>query len=383
MQLDLNNVKAFTFGREFKTILRESLDRALNDGSVIDPLPEKYLAEEKSPGAVNKAEFLKTVVAPYETDFKDAAKDSNTDISERGKQALAMVAKMKGLPESKFTNGVPGAYSNFLSSMFAYVCQLTQKLPVLKEEVDTEISDEIYEEVLEEATNDDEMNWLAEHVRSDAIEIDWSVLNDFEKDTVVNLKETGRQLGSDSGAYASGVLRLTFSNKQAVIDYVTAIEEIDAVDTYEIEAYRENLVDGYVSDQEYDFDSIMFDKDFEFDVYVYLIPEIVSELPVEIDVDEDFEYDDENGDFMTEVRRRIKINFRGKKRIKMQCRPGFKWDAAKKSCIKITGAEVALKRRAMRKMVRTKKSKGASFKARVLRKTRKAKRFRKSMGLKT
>lgn len=140
-----------------------------------------------------------------------------------------------------------------------------------------------------------------------------------------------------------------------------------------------------MEDEEYDFDNVMFDAGFEYDVFVYLIPELVSEDPFELDIDESgYEYDaeEDNIEYISEVKRRIKVNFRGKRRIKMQCRPGFKWDSTKRSCLKITGSEVALKRKAMRRMVRTKKAKGASFKARVQRKTRKAKRFRRSMGLK-
>lgn len=378
MTIDIQNLKAFTFGRQFKSMLTESLDRRLNEGGAFDLLPETL---EENSGAVNKKQFLKSV-STYESDFKDAAKDSDTEIKERGKQAMALVDRLKGLSEDKFEQGVPRHYSGFLDSLFAYVCGHQKKLPTLKEDIDLTISDDYLAEMVDGLT-EAEAGYLLEHVRSDAIEIDWTKLNELEKEAVIKLKELGRQFGSDPGAYASGVLRLTFKNKQAVIDYTDSLEEIDIVDAVEIEAYREDMVGGFVEEEEYDFDNIMFDKDFEFDVYVYLVPELVSEDPFELDVGEDFEFDAENVEYISEVRRRIKINFRGRKKIKMQCRKGFKWVAAKKSCVKITGSEVALKRKAMRRMVRTKKAKGASFKARVNRKTRKAKRFRKSMGVKS
>lgn len=223
---------------------------------------------------------------------------------------------------------------------------------------------------------------LEEHVRKDTTDTDWTAMGDAEKDLVLTLRENGRQLGSDEGAYASGVLMLTFKNKKACEDYCTYLEGADGVDTYEIEAVREDLVHGFVEDQEYDFGDIMFDKDFEFNVYVYIDPDLVM-LPAEdLEVGDEFEWDDDtdNG-FLSEVRRKIKVNFRGKKRIKMQCSPGFKWDAAAKTCKKISGAQVAVMRKAMRRAVLTKKSMGQSFKARVIRKTRKANRFRKSFGL--
>lgn len=370
-------LNAFTFGREFKALLTESLNQKLEQGEVFDLLPEVL---EESKGKHNKDTFIKTVASKYEQDFRDASRDDDSDIRERGKQALAMVKKIKDIPESKFEKGVPRHYSNYLANLFSYVCMHIDRMPVLKEDVELTIDTEWLNEMVEEA-DEDEREIINEHVRSDAIEIDWTKLNDDEKDVVILLKELGRQYGSDPGAYAAGVLRLTFKNKQAVTDYTNALEDIDEVESFEIEAHRENMVGGFVEDEEYDFDNIMFDKDFEFDVFVYLQPDLVSEDPFELDVGEDDEIDDENVEYISEVRRRIKINFRGKKTIKMQCRRGFKWDASKKSCVKIVGAEVALKRRAMRKMVRTKKAKGASFRTRVNRKTRKAKRFRKSMGV--
>lgn len=378
MTIDLNNLKALPFTREFKRMLSESLESKLLSGDVVPLLPDR-LDESASAGKKNKAEFMRTL-NEYERDFADAADEDDKEIKQRGKQAIAMLKPLRQLDESKFDAGVPKQYTQFLDNMFSYVCFMSDKLPTLKEDVDLSISSTFIDELCE-GLESDVAYYLSEHVRSDAIEIDWSMLGPEEKDLVIKLKELGRQCGSDPGAYASGVLRLTFKNKQAVIDYTDRLESEDMVDAVEIEAYREDMVAGYVEEEEYDFDNIMFDKDFEFDVYVYLVPEIVSEDPFDMDIEGEFDFDAENAEYISEVRRRIKVNFRGKKRIKMQCRPGFKWVAAKKTCVKITGSEVALKRKAMRRMVRTKKAKGASFKVRVLRKTRKAKRFRKSMGL--
>jgi len=84
---------------------------------------------------------------------------------------------------------------------------------------------------------------------------------------------------------------------------------------------------------------------------------------------------------LDEVVRKIKINFKGKKRIKMKCQRGFKWDSNKRACIKIGGAEIAKMRKRLRRAVLTKRAAGNAYKVRVLRKTRKAKRFRKMLGL--
>lgn len=85
---------------------------------------------------------------------------------------------------------------------------------------------------------------------------------------------------------------------------------------------------------------------------------------------------------LVEITRKIKVNFRGKKRIKMQCQPGFKYDPDRMVCVKISGAELAVSRIAHRQMARTKRSLGASYRTRILRKVRRAKKFRKMMGIK-
>lgn len=81
-----------------------------------------------------------------------------------------------------------------------------------------------------------------------------------------------------------------------------------------------------------------------------------------------------------EVRRVVKVNFRGKRRIKMQCHRGYKYDETRKVCVKISGKELALSRIAHRQMARTKKAKGEGYKRKIVRKTNRAKRFRKLIG---
>lgn len=86
-------------------------------------------------------------------------------------------------------------------------------------------------------------------------------------------------------------------------------------------------------------------------------------------------------DMLTEITKVIKVNNRGKKRIKMQCNPGFKYSPERRTCVKISGTEVAHSRVSHRKMARTKKSLGNGYKTRIRIKVRRAKRFRKMMGM--
>jgi len=83
---------------------------------------------------------------------------------------------------------------------------------------------------------------------------------------------------------------------------------------------------------------------------------------------------------INEVKRKVKINFKGKKRIKLKCLKGYKYDSSRKACVKITGREKATDRKSKIKMTRTKKSKGSALKRSTNRKTKKAMRFRKQMG---
>lgn len=82
-----------------------------------------------------------------------------------------------------------------------------------------------------------------------------------------------------------------------------------------------------------------------------------------------------------EVEKIIKVNFKGKKRYKMQCKKGYKYDPERKACVLITGSQLAVSRIAHRQMSRTKKSMGSGYKTRIVRKMKRAKRFRKLMGI--
>lgn len=82
-----------------------------------------------------------------------------------------------------------------------------------------------------------------------------------------------------------------------------------------------------------------------------------------------------------EIQRVTKVNFKGKKRIKIKCGRGFKLSG--NHCKKIAGGEALTIKRAQRKRLLTKKSQGVGAKLRQVRKTKIAKRKRKQFGLKT
>ena len=174
-----------------------------------------------------------------------------------------------------------------------------------------------------------------------------------------------QQFGGEA-EYDDGVFDCSFRKKEAVFDFCDFLDATDAVYSYDVFVYEQ--YDGATVETDVDIEDIEDDTAFDFVVLVYLSEEAALY---------DVEYEDDLS--LNEVRRRFKVNSQGKKRIKMQCRKGFKWNGT--SCVKIAGAELANQRISKRKMAITKRSQGAALKIRVARKSKKAKRFRKAFGL--
>lgn len=84
---------------------------------------------------------------------------------------------------------------------------------------------------------------------------------------------------------------------------------------------------------------------------------------------------------LTEVKKRVKMNFKGKKRIKMQCNKGFKYVPERRVCVKITGSEMMDMKRSHIRAKRTKKAAGSGYQKRINKKTKRAMRFRKQANI--
>lgn len=84
-------------------------------------------------------------------------------------------------------------------------------------------------------------------------------------------------------------------------------------------------------------------------------------------------------DPLEERKRVIKVNSKGKRRVKIVCRKGFKFDGSK--CIKISGKELVTRKKAIIKAVRTKRSQGSGQKNRTQRLRKIALRKRRGQGL--
>lgn len=161
---------------------------------------------------------------------------------------------------------------------------------------------------------------------------------------------TAISLNAIEVSYELGTLIATFNSMNDVETFDDYLMTIDEVETSELIAYD--------------------DVEHIFDVIVNFNPQDTVDTVLSYVAN----------DSLDEVKRQIKVNSKGVKRIKMKCGKGFKWDGS--ACVKITGAELAVSRIAKRKALITKRSQGNALKIRTLRKTRRARRFRKSMGLK-
>ncbi|MEG1299242.1 MAG: hypothetical protein RSC93_00865 [Erysipelotrichaceae bacterium] len=270
-------------------------------------------------------------------------------------------------------------------------------------------------------------------------------INDDEQFAVTRLTNLAVHTGCKVSDYYNGTMNVYALTKNSMNQFTDALEEDENVYTYNINIVSTHAFTGLTKEVDIESVDLNLFKDspnVQFAIEVILNPEIVLFAPTYIDVEDFYDEDDvysisesKNTDIfiktkynkellelhnvtldcnmnedvylafdvndsqiyelirendtviaeshvLNEIKRKIKVNFRGIKRIKMQCSKGFKYDSERKTCVKITGGDMATMRKAHIKMARTKKSLGTSYKIRVLKKTRKAERFRKVMGLK-
>ena len=204
-----------------------------------------------------------------------------------------------------------------------------------------------------------------------------------ETDARIVIESAARSFGGNNMLYAQGVSIIEFESKTSALHFNEWLESCESVDAFEFNVLFEDEEKNLNTKVEISLEDIIDDSLYTFEFIIYLDPDIV-EFDDEDYEDSDEEFDDKNEDLeesLNEVERKIKMSSLGKKIIKMKCNPGFKWDAGSRSCQKISGTELAIRRKATKKRLITMKSEGPSLKKRALIKMRKALRFRKSQGL--
>ena len=192
-----------------------------------------------------------------------------------------------------------------------------------------------------------------------------------DTNTIIKAQNAVLSFGGDFD-YEDGVMTAQFEHWDSVEQCCALLDDIPGVESYELMAFHRDV--DKTERVEIDIDDIVDEGRYYFIVIIYFAIDTVIWAN-----NDEYEEIEDDEDELNEVRRRIKVDSKGKRRIKMQCRPGFKWNGS--ACVKITGAELATSRKAKRRAVLTKKSQGSALKIRVARKSRKARRFRKAMGL--
>lgn len=198
---------------------------------------------------------------------------------------------------------------------------------------------------------------------------------DYETKSRIDIEAASRSFGGNSPIYDQGVLIVDFDSKDGAKQFSAWLDDYKTIESYELTILTDVGIDD--DDEEdavidIDFDAIKDDSAYTFEFIVYLNPEIVS-----YNDDDDEDLDEQ----LSEVKRVIKISSRGEKKIKMKCNPGFKWDGASNSCLKISGQDLAVIRKAIKKRLITMKSEGPSLQKRTNIKTKKAMKYRRARGL--
>lgn len=206
----------------------------------------------------------------------------------------------------------------------------------------------------------------------------------------LELSITAKTFGGEEPIENNGVIGIYFSSKQAVQDFADYLEDNKYVESYEINASLNNPKPDSDSIKSVDLESIEDDSIYKFEILLYLYPEYVQITDDETDEDDEYlDIEDsvyENYKFIPsepihEVVRKIRINSRNVKSIKMKCTRGFKYDPTISACVKIGGAELATIRRGARHAVITKRAEGSAYATRIKRRTLRAFKFRKMAGL--
>lgn len=214
-----------------------------------------------------------------------------------------------------------------------------------------------------------------------------------QRNVPLEIKMAAKSYGGEDADDHNGVVIVYFSTKQGALHFSDWLEEQPTVETYEINTMEQEGLGVQPNAIELE---LMTDAlKCNFQVIVYIYPEYSTfDLDFDGDGDEDqddlalaTDYDDpldldESVEQLDEVQRKIRINSRGVKSIKMKCAQGFRWDPAMEACVKITGKELSIMRKSARRALITKKAMGTTFKVRVKRRILKAFKFRKMMGLK-
>lgn len=224
---------------------------------------------------------------------------------------------------------------------------------------------------------DDDYSFIDSEIASDDSDSEYSTFDDIDSDsTPIVIKIASVKSKSPFGKYSASIntkqnivtVGVTYSSKPSDDDLQYDINNINSGDfipdfdqSFELVKSANRLSDN---------DSITATyKPKDHRKAITIVESLTTEDTVYFDT------------ALHEVARLVKVNAKGKRRIKMQCNKGFKFDPIRNTCVQITGKEKAVSRISHRQAIRTKKSSGTAYQKKIVFRANKAKRFRKLMGI--
>lgn len=202
----------------------------------------------------------------------------------------------------------------------------------------------------------------------------------FIESMVVDITDLVQYFGGKITDDDDDYIVVEFDNKDAL---KRAIDQLPEDLDFEINLLGNDVSDSFEDDgeedeccededpEEIDFSEL---EDGAYELVIYLDNTDANYME---DGDDDEEMDESAQ--IDERVRKIKVNYRGKRRIKIKCKKGFVFDG--KRCVKISGTDMIVKRKAIRKAIRTKKRQGPGRLRKTIRLRKRAMMKRKSMGL--
>jgi len=199
---------------------------------------------------------------------------------------------------------------------------------------------------------------------------------DSDEESVINQIEAAAQYLSGSICdYQEGTLDVCVQTAAMAKEFANFLDNFLPVDDYDIYEVQElncrclkgddephdHDIDVTVDSEAYtDWESVPDDSLSNFQFIIYLADDLIDGDDVIIDGDEGIPDPDEEFGEVYEVQKVVKINFKGKKVIRMKCQKGYKYDAKQHACVKREEHDMFLRRRkAQLNMLRRVASKAA------------------------
>jgi hypothetical protein len=215
---------------------------------------------------------------------------------------------------------------------------------------------------VDEAINESFEDEVAESIP----EVDVDEDENDELNVINQISQMAGTVGGYVCGYEEGVLDICVHSGIQAKQFASFLDNylpVDDYDCYEVTNFDDGPDDHIPVEIDHDsyddWDKIKIDSPLEFQFIVYLDDDLVDGDDVLIDVD-DFTPDEETVGEVFEVMKVVKINFKGKKVIRMKCQKGYKYDTHQHTCVKRGEHDIFMKRRKLQlNMLRRVASKAA------------------------